>query len=65
MTIKELIEELKKFNEDDQVVVDLQTDIPFDDDLYDFVIDHIKLSGLEDSENEVRICPIVSKFKKY
>ena len=58
ITVKDMLDALSAFKEDDQIVIDLQTDIPFEDDLYGFDIDAIPLSGMEDASHEVRICPI-------
>jgi len=64
ITVHDMIEALSTFNQDDIVVIDLQTDIPFNDDLYGFSIDAIPLSGMEGSRYEIRLCPKQSpKYK--
>ena len=55
MTVKELIKKLSRYNDDDIIVLDLQGDKLFNDDLYDFQVDRIEIT---DSINEIRFYPI-------
>lgn len=64
ITVKDMLEALSAFKEDDQIVIDLQTDITFDDDLYAFRLDAIPLSGLESASHELRLCPVQTNLHK-
>ena len=59
ITVHDLVEALSYFKQDDLVVIDLNETLT--NDLYHFYIDSIRLSGLEDSVNEIRLCPYPNK----
>jgi len=57
---KELIEALKNLNDNDAIVIDLDTDEAFNPDLYAMRIDVISGIKLEDGTeiNEIRLTPV-------
>jgi hypothetical protein len=61
VTKKDLIDALKNFDDDDDIVIEIDDNLKQDDELYLFYVDHI--SGLttedgSDNRNEIRLCAV-------
>lgn len=66
-TKKELIETLKEFNDDDEILINIHDDVFYEDN-YEFYIDPIHM-GLDDKNedrgHQIWLCPVQNRKPKY
>jgi hypothetical protein len=61
LTKKDLINALSEFNDDDEIVIEIDETTPIQEDLYFFYIDALKGLAIKNGKNnrtEIRFCPV-------